>query len=30
MGKYVIKQTKTGGKFDLKAGNGGVSPTAAV
>ncbi|MBR6420846.1 MAG: YegP family protein [Oscillospiraceae bacterium] len=30
MGKYVIKQTKTGVKFDLKAGNGEVIATSEV
>ena len=30
MGKYVIKQTKTGIKFDLKAGNGEVIATSEV
>ena len=30
MGKYVIKQTKTGIKFDLKAGNGEVVATSEV
>ncbi len=30
MGKYLIKQTKTGVKFDLKAGNGEVIATSEV
>ena len=30
MGKYVIKNTKTGVKFDLKAGNGEVIATSEV
>jgi len=30
MGKFVIKQTKTGIKFDLKAGNGEVIATSEV
>jgi len=30
MGKYVIKNTKTGIKFDLKAGNGEVIATSEV
>ena len=30
MGKYVIKQTKTGIKIDLKAGNGEVVATSEV
>lgn len=30
MGKYLIKQTKTGIKFDLKAGNGEVIATSEV
>ena len=30
MGKYVIKTTKTGVKFDLKAGNGEVIATSQV
>lgn len=30
MGKYVIKQTKTGIKFDLKAGNGEVIASSEV
>ena len=33
MGKYVVKKTKTGIKFDLKAGNGEIianSEDAAV
>ncbi len=30
MGKYVIKTTKTGIKFDLKAGNGEVIATSEV
>ena len=30
MGKYLIKQTKTGIKFDLKAGNGEVVATSEV
>ena len=30
MGKFVIKETKTGIKFDLKAGNGGVIATSEV
>lgn len=30
MGKYVIKQTKTGIKFDLKAGNGEIIATSEV
>ena len=30
MGKYLIKRTKTGIKFDLKAGNGEVIATSEV
>ena len=30
MGKFVIRQTKTGIKFDLKAGNGEVIATSEV
>ncbi len=30
MGKFVIRQTKTGVKFDLKAGNGEVIATSEV
>lgn len=30
MGKFVIKQTKTGTKFDLKAANGQVIATSEV
>lgn len=30
MGKFVIKETKTGVKFDLKAGNGEVIATSEV
>lgn len=30
MGKYVIKETSTGFKFDLKAGNGEVIATSEV
>ncbi|MCQ2416181.1 MAG: YegP family protein [Oscillospiraceae bacterium] len=30
MGKYVVKHTKTGVKFDLKAGNGEVIATSEV
>ena len=30
MGKFVIKETKTGVKFDLKAGNGEVILTSEV
>ena len=30
MGKFVVKQTKTGVKFDLKAGNGEVIATSEV
>ncbi len=30
MGKFVIKKTKTGVKFDLKAGNGEVIATSEV
>lgn len=30
MGKFVIKETKTGTKFDLKAGNGEVIATSEV
>ena len=30
MGKFVIKQTKTGTKFDLKASNGEVIATSEV
>lgn len=30
MGKFVIKQTATGTKFDLKAGNGEVIATSEV
>ena len=30
MGKYVIKETKTGIKFDLKAGNGEVIANSEV
>jgi len=30
MGKYVIKETKSGVKFDLKAGNGEVIGTSEV
>lgn len=30
MGKFVVKQTKTGIKFDLKAGNGEVIATSEV
>ncbi|MBE6617731.1 MAG: DUF1508 domain-containing protein [Ruminococcaceae bacterium] len=30
MGKFVIKQTNTGFKFDLKAGNGEVIATSEV
>ena len=30
MGKFVIKETKTGIKFDLKAGNGEVIATSEV
>ncbi len=30
MGKYLIKKTKTGMKFDLKAGNGEVIATSEV
>ena len=30
MGKFIVKETKTGVKFDLKAGNGEVIATSAV
>ena len=30
MGKFVIRQTKTGTKFDLKAGNGEIIATSEV
>jgi len=30
MGKFVVKQTKTGYKFDLKAGNGEVIATSEI
>ena len=30
MGKFVIRETKTGIKFDLKAGNGEVIATSEV
>ena len=30
MGKFVIRQTNTGFKFDLKAGNGEVIATSEV
>ena len=30
MGKYVVKKTKTGIKFDLKAGNGEVIANSEV
>lgn len=30
MGKFVVKETKTGVKFDLKAGNGEVIATSEV
>ena len=30
MGKFVIKETNTGVKFDLKAGNGEVIATSEV
>lgn len=30
MGKFVVKETKTGIKFDLKAGNGEVIATSEV
>ena len=30
MGKFVVKQTSTGVKFDLKAGNGEVIATSEV
>lgn len=30
MGKFVVKETKTGTKFDLKAGNGEVIATSEV
>ena len=30
MGKFVIRNTKTGVKFDLKAGNGEVIATSEV
>lgn len=30
MGKFVIKETKTGVKFDLKASNGEVIATSEV
>ncbi len=30
MGKFVIKETKTGIKFDLKAGNGEVIATSEI
>lgn len=30
MGKYVVKQTKTGIKFDLKAGNGEIIANSEV
>ena len=30
MGKFVIKQTATGYKFDLKAGNGAVIATSEI
>ena len=30
MGKFVVKETKTGVKFDLKAGNGQVIATSEV
>jgi uncharacterized protein YegP (UPF0339 family) len=30
MGKFVVRNTKTGIKFDLKAGNGEVSATSEV
>ncbi len=30
MGKFVVKETKTGIKFDLKAGNGQVIATSEV
>ena len=30
MGKFVVKETSTGVKFDLKAGNGQVIATSEV
>ena len=30
MGKFVIKETKSGVKFDLKAGNGEVIATSEI
>ena len=30
MGKFVVKETKTGFKFDLKAGNGEIIATSEV
>ena len=30
MGKFVIRNTKTGVKFDLKAGNGEIIATSEV
>ena len=30
MGKFVIKKTATGTKFDLKAGNGEVIATSGI
>ena len=30
MGKFVIRETKTGIKFDLKAGNGEVIATSEI
>lgn len=30
MGKFIVKETKTGMKFDLKAGNGEVIATSEV
>ena len=30
MGKYVVKQTKTGIKFDLKAGNGEIIANSEI
>ena len=30
MGKFVVRNTKTGIKFDLKAGNGEVIATSEV
>lgn len=30
MGKFIVKETKTGTKFDLKAGNGEVIATSEI